>query len=240
MNRDGDELVGVTRPVGVVFDVNETLVDLSGLARVFTDLGLAPTGLDWWFAALVRDGVALAASGDYGSFAALAAVALEEVMAGSGLPSTAAAIETLLATFAELPLHQDVAPALAALRGANVALFALTNGSADVTRALLERAGVSELLSVHSVEAAGLWKPRAEAYHSLSDELALANGDLALVAVHPWDLHGASAAGLLTAWPNRRARTYPGVFRAPTVTGTDLLDVATRLLELPACRRDLT
>ena len=234
MNRDRDERIGVTRPVGVVFDVNETLVDLSGLARVFTDLGLAPTSLDWWFAALVRDGVALAASGDYGTFAALAADALEEVMAGSGRPTPAGASETLLAAFAELPLHEDVAPALAALAEANVALFALTNGSATATRALLERAGVSELLSVHSVEASGLWKPRAEAYHALSDEIALAPGEMAMVAVHPWDLHGASAAGLLTAWPNRRARTYPEVFRAPTLIGTDLVEVATRLLELPA------
>ncbi|HVB00750.1 MAG TPA: hypothetical protein VNE42_05760, partial [Acidimicrobiales bacterium] len=65
-------------PQAIVFDVNETLVDLSRLRLIFDDLKMPPHSLEWWFAILLRDGMALAASGDYGSFASLAGVALDE------------------------------------------------------------------------------------------------------------------------------------------------------------------
>jgi 2-haloacid dehalogenase len=44
-----------------------------------------------------------------------------------------------------------------------------------------------------------------------------------LVAVHPWDIHGASLAGLRTAWVNRSGAAYPSYFAAPdhVVTGID-------------------
>ena len=36
-----------------------------------------------------------------------------------------------------------------------------------------------------------------------------------LVAVHPWDIHGAARAGLQTAWVNRSGAAYPSYFAAP-------------------------
>ncbi len=39
-----------------------------------------------------------------------------------------------------------------------------------------------------------------------------------LVAVHPWDIDGASRAGLSTAWVSRSRADYPGHFRPPTHT----------------------
>lgn len=46
-----------------------------------------------------------------------------------------------------------------------------------------------------------------------------------LVAVHPWDIHGA-AAGLRTAWINRTGATYPSYFRAAEIEAKDLVDLA--------------
>jgi 2-haloacid dehalogenase len=48
-----------------------------------------------------------------------------------------------------------------------------------------------------------------------------------LVAVHPWDIHGAARAGLRTAWLNRTGAAYPAYFEAPEIT-------VTALTELPA------
>ncbi len=53
-------MVRVARPRAVAFDVNETLTDLAPLAEVFERLGVGKDALAWWFAALVRDGFALA------------------------------------------------------------------------------------------------------------------------------------------------------------------------------------
>ena len=51
------------RPSVVVFDVNETLSDLSPMADRFADLGVPGSMAEQWFAALLRDGFALTAAG---------------------------------------------------------------------------------------------------------------------------------------------------------------------------------
>ncbi|QYF75541.1 OsmC family protein [Cryobacterium sp. PAMC25264] len=54
-----------------------------------------------------------------------------------------------------------------------------------------------------------------------------------LVAVHPWDIHGAAEAGLATAWLNRGGDTYPSYFTAPDYTVTRLAELATVLADAP-------
>lgn len=215
----------------VVFDVNETLVDLSGLRQVFADLELPVNSLEWWFAALLRDGIALAASGEYGSFASLAGAALDEITVSSGRRTSPLAVTTLLSAFAELPLHADVAPAFARLDAMDVPVLALTNGDAAIARGFFKRAGLDSLVAVHSVEAVQLWKPRPEAYRHLAHEVGVEPRLLAMVASHPWDLHGASMVGFSTAWVNRDRRTFPTVFPPPDVEANTLGDVVERLIE---------
>ncbi len=50
-------------PQVAVFDVNETLSDLSGLKERLADVGASPDLLDLWFATTLRDGFALTATG---------------------------------------------------------------------------------------------------------------------------------------------------------------------------------
>jgi 2-haloacid dehalogenase len=52
-----------------------------------------------------------------------------------------------------------------------------------------------------------------------------------LVAVHPWDIHGAARAGLSTAWINRRGGPYPDYFLAPDHTVSALDELAAALEE---------
>ncbi|MDJ0459334.1 haloacid dehalogenase type II, partial [Arthrobacter sp. NQ7] len=55
----------------VVFDVNETLSDMSPMGERFREVGAPAEMARLWFATLLRDGFALAASGDNGSFATI-------------------------------------------------------------------------------------------------------------------------------------------------------------------------
>jgi 2-haloacid dehalogenase len=80
-----------------------------------------------------------------------------------------------------------------------------------------------------SVEAAGVWKPAAAAYHWACDRLGVAPPAAMLVAVHPWDTDGAARAGLQSAWVDRSGSTYPAHFTAPTVTVSGFTDLAERL-----------
>ncbi len=47
-----------------------------------------------------------------------------------------------------------------------------------------------------------------------------------LVAVHPWDIHGAVRAGLRTAFVNRGERAYPSYFAPAELTVRSLTDLA--------------
>ncbi|WP_422129145.1 hypothetical protein [Streptomyces misionensis] len=51
-----------------------------------------------------------------------------------------------------------------------------------------------------------------------------------LIAVHPWDVDGASRAGLRTAWLCRTPRPYPATHRPADVTAASLPELADRLL----------
>lgn len=50
-----------------------------------------------------------------------------------------------------------------------------------------------------------------------------------LAAVHPWDTHGAKAAGLQTAYIDRDGEEYPPYFLPPDVTVPSFVALAERL-----------
>ena len=76
LNGVGTVGVVATRPVAVAFDVIETLMPLEPLRERFTAAGLPAHLLKLWFTRTLRDGIALAATGDYAPFGKVAAQAL--------------------------------------------------------------------------------------------------------------------------------------------------------------------
>ena len=108
-----------------------------------------------------------------------------------------------------------------------IRLVTLSNGSASVAEALLERAAIrGHFERLLSVEDAGRWKPAPRAYAYALDECGVAPKDAMLVAVHPWDIDGACRAGLRTAWLNRSDARYPAYFRKPDLQPTSLVALA--------------
>lgn len=216
------------RPSVIVFDVNETLSDMAPLARRFGDLGVPELLARVWFAALLRDGFALAASGGQETFARLAYGALRAVLAGTDLSRPAdEAVDHVLAGFAELSVHPDVPDGVRLLGQRGLRLVTLSNGSAEVADRLLNRAGLREQFErLLSVEDAGAWKPARAAYAHAARACSVDIGEMLLVAVHPWDIHGAHQAGMRTGWLNRQHSPYPGYFDAPDLHAPNLTSLA--------------
>lgn len=217
----------------VVFDVNETLSDLEPLRDRFTSVGASGQLLDAWFAATLRDGFALTAAGASAPFADIAAASARTLLSGvdSLTVSLDEAVDTVIAGFSELDVHPDVAPGMRRLRDAGLRLVTLTNGSAQVSRTLFQRAGLSDLVELLlSVEDIGRWKPHPSSYAYAAERTGVPLDRMALVAVHPWDVDGAKRAGMIGAWIDRNQRPYPSVMTRPDVTGADLPTVATALL----------
>lgn len=219
----------------VVLDVNETLSDLAPLAGAFERAGLAGHEAPAWFAGVLRDAFALTCVGENPSFAALAREGLRLRLTTAGVPDVDAGVESLMAAFTSLDVHPDVAPGLTALRAAGVRVVTLSNGAASVAAGLLERAGVAgEVEAMLSVEDAGAWKPHPRAYGHALSTCDVDAGEAMLVAVHPWDVDGASRAGLRTGWLRRGAAGYPSYARTPDVVADDLLGLAAVLGGDPA------
>jgi 2-haloacid dehalogenase len=219
-------------PAVAIFDVNETLSDLSPLAARFEEVGAPPGLLAGWFAGTLRDGIALAASGDYAPFLDVGrAVLIGELAVLPRLsrpPSEAA--DHVLAGLATLSVHPDVPEGLRLLDAAGIRIATLTNGSADIARGLLERAGLDGLAERNlDVTEVRRWKPAPEPYLYACRELGVAPAEAAMVAVHPWDVHGAVRAGLRGAWLHRAGAPYPEVFERPTVSGRELPSLARAL-----------
>lgn len=217
-------------PDVVVFDVNETLSDMSPLGARFAQVGAPEHLARTWFAAVLRDGFALTAAGDPQPFATIAASVLRSVLFEAGVGDLDEAVSSVMSAFMELSVHPDVPDGVQALRGAGRTLVTLSNGSASVAEALLTRAGLREQFThLLSVEQAGVWKPARGAYEHAATTCGVESARCLLVAVHPWDIDGASRAGMRTGYLDRSGVPYPTHLRAPDHTARTLSELATRL-----------
>jgi 2-haloacid dehalogenase len=205
-----------------VFDVNETLSDLTPLATRFTDVGapaaLAPLLVRVWFASVLREGIALAVTGEQAWFADIGADLLGGVLDPAWLTTDRAdATSQVMDGFTRLPVHPDVVPGVRALAQTGLRLVTLSNGAAGIAERLLGEHGLRDRFErVLSVEDAGVWKPHPRAYAYAASVCGTDPARMLMVAVHPWDLHGAARSGMRTAWIDRAGSRYPAHAAPPT------------------------
>jgi 2-haloacid dehalogenase len=207
----------------VLFDLNGTRVDPSPLAE--------PLGVDAAFVHAAFDEANAAAmvvtlGGGEAGFAGLLESALRRRLAAAGSPDDG--VPAALERLAEMPAYPDAAAALDALRGGGFELAVLTQSSVDAAEAGLRSAGLRDRFAVVASAPEVAFKPDPRAYrHGLAE----VGADTAwFVAGHWWDVAGAAAAGLSTAWVSRTDRAYPDALPAPTVRGEGLREVAHAIL----------
>jgi 2-haloacid dehalogenase len=219
-------------PAVLLFDVYETLVDLSSLGTRFTEVGAVAQQARTWLTHLLLDGMALTAARAQAHFGQLAEATLRSHLeGGQNLSCTLdEAVTHIMGAFEELDLHADVTSGLPALAALGPRLVTLGNADAAVSERLFARAGLAELFEQHlSTDDAGMWKPSPAAYAYAAGRCRSRPAAMMLVAVHPWDINGAHLAGYRTAWINRAGATYPGYFHSPTVEARSLNDLAALL-----------
>lgn len=216
----------------MLVDVFETILRLDALASRFVDIGRPAEEWRVFFTWALRDGMALAlAGGGTPPFAAIARDALRATV-GPGLPEEA--LDHVLAGLRELPPHPDVEPALAALTRAKVPVYALTHGDPEAAQGALDRAGLRTYLrGVLASQVIGAFKPQARVYRWACREAGTPPELTALVAVHPWDVHGAIRAGLIGGLATRPEGVVPETIDPPHVVATRLDEVVEELLALP-------
>ena len=126
----------------------------------------------------------------------------------------------------------DSVPGLNRLRSRYV-LATLSNGNISLLVDMAKHAGLP-WDCVLSGELIGKYKPDLEVYRMAARLLGVENGELMLVAAHPFDLQAAQRAGLKAAYVPRPLEHGPGRAPAPAdpsfdIVASDFLDLAAKL-----------
>jgi 2-haloacid dehalogenase len=215
----------------LVFDVNETLLDVKALRPQFERVVGDGDLLGPWFGLMLRNSLVATATETYQPFDVQGtdALVITARKAGIGLSWDDAA--SVVAGMAELPPHPDVEPALARLLNAGYDLVTLTNSSPSMVQAQVQNAGLSEYFSrKFSVEAAGVFKPDPRPYQLVMDGLGVPANELWMIAAHDWDITGAMRAGMRGAFVARPGQMVSTIGETADLTGVDLGDVADQLI----------
>ncbi|MCG8347838.1 MAG: haloacid dehalogenase type II [Chloroflexales bacterium] len=216
-----------------VFDVNETLIDLSALDPHFESIFGAAAARRAWFAQALQSAMAATLSGFYADFGIIARAALQMVAARQNLALTEEHVQQIMGAVRLLPLHPDVRENLERLRAAGLRIVALTNSPPAVVTAQLAHAGVSDLFEqVLSVDAVRRFKPAPEVYQMAAAQLGVAVGGLRMIAAHDWDVSGAMRAGCAGAFVARPGMVLDPLAERPDVVGSDLYEVTDQILAI--------
>lgn len=226
-------------PSILVFDVNETLLDLTTIEPVFEQVFDDPTVMREWFAQLILYSEALTLSGIYTPFGDLAGGVLRMVGEIRGLAITEKDVDALKQHVASMPAHPDARPALERLRDAGFRLVTLTNSAPGPSPSPLERAGLADIFErSFSVDSVGRYKPAPETYRHVASELSVEMPDICMIACHVWDTIGAQAvgcAGALVTHSGNAILPVPGVPQ-PDLIAPDLTTLA-RMMDDAWARR---
>lgn len=220
------------RPI-IVFDVNETLLDLETLQPTFERIFADPAAMRLWFGGLITYSEALTLAGVYVPFTDIGTAVLRMLAATRGIAVGEGDAAELTQRFASMPPHPDVPAALRRLHAEGFRLFTLTDNTLEISGRQLERAGLIDLFERRfSVdETVHRHKPAPEAYQSVAAELELEPGGICLIASHVWDTIGALSAGWQAGLILRTGNAPLDVGPQPDYVGDDLAAIADQLVE---------
>ncbi|MFG6591851.1 haloacid dehalogenase type II [Sulfitobacter sp. 1A12157] len=217
----------------IVFDVNETLLDITTLEPLFARLFGDASMLREWFAELILYSQTMTLSDRYAPFGALAGGVLRMVGANKGLAVTDEDVAELKSRIGSMPAHADVAPALRRLQEAGFRLVTLTNSPPSPAPTPLEKAEIADFFErSFSVDEVAKFKPHPATYQMVAEALDLQTDDLCMVACHLWDTIGAQAAGCQGAFLTRPNNTLIEVQEMPQphYLSDDLADLAKQII----------
>ena len=197
----------------IIFDVNETLLDLKPLElSVGRALGGRKDLLPLWFSKMLHYSLVETLSDGYQSFSEVGTASLMMVAQTQGIEiSYDDAKQAIVTPLQSLPPHSDVVPALEELSKTDLQIVCLTNSSHEGVANQFERAELTKYFDkLYSVETVKKFKPHPAPYEHVIADLRLEPSEVMMVTVHEWDLLGAHRVGLKTAFVARPGKAlYP-------------------------------
>jgi 2-haloacid dehalogenase len=221
------------QPSVLVFDVNETLIDIDSIAPLFKELFGDERVLRDWFGQLVMYSMTATLAGYYVDFFTLGQGVLHMLAAIHRVAITENDVGRLRERMRTMPAHPDVAEGLEVLRDTGFRLITLTNSPHyPGVPTPLENAGLAGYFEHQlSVDTCRAFKPAPAVYQHVCQVLDVAPADCMMVAAHVWDTLGAQGVGFSSALITRPGNPPLPVdgLPQPTLVARDLRDLAEQL-----------
>ena len=150
--------------------------------------------------------------------------AVSFVMDRAGIAYTAEEVRALVGEIEKLPPFPEVPAALARLQ-TRYKLVVLSNGDPDMLETA-KRYHQVPFDQVISVAAAGSFKPHVATYTKAAELAGVAMDQVLFVANHAFDCIGAKAAGMRTAFIDRRSRPFGQTPYQPDILLPSMKDLA--------------
>ena len=218
------------KPSLLIFDVNETLLDLSPVKTRVNELTGDLHAFKDWFSLLLHYSCVESISGNYIDFGSIGKATLKMVFQESQKNIQDKEIEEVLGLMGKLPVHEDVPEALELFGHAGYTLVVLSNGSLEVVQKQLDHAGLSPFFErIFSVGVTGKFKPDPATYKYVMDQMQIPANKGMMLAAHAWDILGAQRVGLQTAFVARPGKILYPAGPLPEYTGNSLVEISEQM-----------
>jgi 2-haloacid dehalogenase len=217
----------MVKPVAIVFDINDTLLDMSALDPLFADAFSDKAVRRVWFAQAIANALTATLVGTYADFGEMQRAALEMTARRRGVAIDPERMRRILRGVAALPAHGDVHAGLTRLRNAGIRLAVLTNSTASAVEEQLENTRLRPYFElVLSADSVRRFKPAPEPYAMAAEALGLAPAEMLFAAAHDWDVTGAMKAGYRTAFIARHGMSLNPIEAPPETIVPDIRALA--------------
>lgn len=175
----------LNKPRLLIFDVNETLLDLSGMKARMNEAFDHAFAFTQWFSLLLQYSLVDNVTGQYHNFGEIgkAAFQMTEQMLGKNVPENER--DEILQMIRRLPPHPEVEKGLSMLKEAGYRMVTLTNSTEEVVKQQMESAGLTKYFeTLLSIDPMRKYKPALETYREATTKLGVRPGEAMLVAAH--------------------------------------------------------
>jgi 2-haloacid dehalogenase len=222
------------RPKCILFDVYETILDLSDVQQRVNSFLNSNKGYKLWFGLFMQYCFVCNSTNRYQPFADIAKATMTLAANMLGVQLTENKQEEILWLLKHLPLKADVQESLSLLSDEGFELAALTNSPMSTVAERMQPTGlISYFQFVMSAEELKKYKPAVEVFEKAVQKSGFSANQVLMVSSHGWDLIGAHSAGLQTAYVGKPKLFY-SLAPTPNYNAPNVLDLATQLKLLMA------
>ncbi|HIF9436207.1 TPA: haloacid dehalogenase type II [Photobacterium damselae] len=216
----------------IIFDINETILNLESLHKIFVDIFDNNLMLSQWFSKLLHTSAVCAITKVETNFFTLASITLDNMFDDNQLELSKFDKKEFLNEFTRLQPYSDVILALKYLKENGFKLIALSNSSSKLINEQLNNSGVISFFDeIISAEEGTTFKPDPQVYKYAAKRLGVSLNRLRLVATHDWDTHGALSVGMKAAYLSRNDKKYTSVFKKVDIKGSDMMEIAYKIVQ---------